>query len=73
MKRLSVARLLACNPDMLVGAQNRLFLNYVLGSIQLINICVSSLHQGKSGRLLHSVGSVFNDSKILIVFIPGAC
>lgn len=73
MKSLSVASLLSCNADVLVGAQKGLFLNDVGGSIQLINICVSSLHQRKSGRLLHPVGSVFSDSKILIGFTSGAC
>jgi len=52
VKRLSVAGLLSCNPDPLVGAQKGLFLNDVGGSVQLINICVSSPHQQKSVRLL---------------------
>ena len=73
MKSISVASLLSCNPDKMVGAQKGLFLNYVGGSMQLINICVSSLHQQKSGRLLYPVGSVFSDSKILIGFTSGAC
>lgn len=72
MKSLSVASLLSCNPGRLVGALKGLFLS-IGGSVQLINICVSSPYLWKSGRLLYPVGSVLTDCKILIGFTSGAC
>lgn len=38
-------------------------------SVQLINICTSSPHPPKSGRLLHTDSSIFSDSNILIAFL----
>lgn len=38
-------------------------------SIQLVNICASSPHPPKSGRLLHADSSIFSDNNILIAFL----
>lgn len=53
----------------LAGAQRGLLLKDVEGNVQFINVCVSSLHQQKSGRLLSPVTSVFSDREILIGFL----
>lgn len=42
-------------------------------SVQLMNICASSPHPPKSGRLLHTDSSIFSDSNILIAFFYFWC